>query len=170
MDYFLRSKHLGFRCWKDDDLSLAQELWGDPEVTALIGGPFTPEMVRERLAKEMAQWLEYGLQYWPIFLLAGDQHVGCAGLRPYRAEANEFELGFHLRPAFWGRGLARDAASAVIDFGFGTLEATALVAGHHPANAASRHLLLKLGFAPTHEEFYDPTGLMHPMYVLRKTK
>jgi RimJ/RimL family protein N-acetyltransferase len=168
MDYFLRSERLGFRLWRDDDLPLAMELWGDPEVTALIGGPFTPEMVRARLTKEIAQWLEYGVQYWPVFLLDGDQHAGCAGLRPYRPEESVYEIGFHLRRAFWDRGLTSEAASAVIDYGFGTLDATALFAGHHPANEASRHLLLKLGFVQTHEELYPPTGLMHPSYLLRK--
>jgi hypothetical protein len=37
------------------------ELWGNPEVTSLIGGPFTPEMVRTRLAKEIALMQECGL-------------------------------------------------------------------------------------------------------------
>ncbi|HUJ33538.1 MAG TPA: GNAT family N-acetyltransferase, partial [Candidatus Acidoferrum sp.] len=114
MEYFLRTARLGFRCWRDDDLALAMELWGDPEVTALIGGPFSEETVRARLAKEIAQMREYGMQYWPIFLLDGGEHVGCAGLRPYRVEERVFELGFHLRRAFWGQGLATEAARAAI--------------------------------------------------------
>jgi [ribosomal protein S5]-alanine N-acetyltransferase len=168
MDYFLTSARLGFRCWREDDLPLALALWGDPEVTALIGRPLSKEMVRARLTKEIAQMQEYGVQYWPIFLLHGDEHVGCAGLRPYRIEERIFELGFHLRRAFWGQGLAREAARAAIDYGFGTIGAKALFAGHHPANEASRHLLLKLGFVCTHDELYPPTGLMHPSYLLYK--
>ena len=169
MNYFLTTAHLGFRCWSEEDLPLAMELWGDPEVTALIGGPFTLEMVRERLAREIVQMEGYGLQYWPIFLLDGNHHVGCAGLRPYRTEQRVYELGVHLRRAFWRRGLSTEAARAVIDYGFETLGADALFAGHHPANQASRQLLLKLGFVHTHEELYPPTGRMHPSYLLRRT-
>lgn len=170
MDYFLTSVHLGFRCWSDEDLSLAMALWGDSEVTALIGGPFTPEMVRTRLANEISQMREYGLQYWPVFLLDGNEHIGCAGLRPYRdrVEDRVYELGFHLRPAYWRRGLAKEAARTIIDYGFDILGAEALFAGHHPSNEASRQLLLKLGFVRTHEELYPPTGLMHPAYMVRK--
>jgi RimJ/RimL family protein N-acetyltransferase len=168
MDYLLRSARLGFRCWKEGDLPLATELWGDPEVTALIGGPFTEEMVRARLAKEIAQWLEYGVQYWPIFLLDSELFVGCAGLRPYRVEEGVYELGFHLRRDFWRQGLAKEAAGVVIGFAFHVLDATALFAGHHPENEASRRLLLKLGFVWTHDEDYAPTGLKHPSYLLRK--
>jgi len=143
-------------------------LWGDPEVSALIGGPFNPQMVRSRLMNEIADMQECGLQYWPSFLLDGDIHVGCAGFRLYDAEQRIYELGVHLRPAFWKRGFAKESARAMMEYGFDVLGAEALFAGHHPANDASRNLLLGLGFVPTHEELYRPTGLMHPSYLLHK--
>ena len=167
--YFLTSARLGFRCWSMDDLPLAIELWGDPAVMSLLGGPFTPEQVRERLKKEIGTMDAHGVQYWPAFLREdGGRHVGCAGLRPYRIEDKIYELGFHLRPEYWGRGLAEEAARALISFAFETLDAAALFAGHHQENAASRHLLLKLGFRYTHEEFYEPTGMDHPSYLLTR--
>ncbi len=133
------------------------DLWGNPEVTALIGGPFTPEMVNSRLTREINQMNECGLQYWPCFQLHDSQHAGCAGFRPYRSEQKVFEFGVHLRRAFWGQGLAYEASRAMIDYAFDVLGAHALFAGHHPSNAASRKLLLKLGFIHTHEELYPPT-------------
>jgi ribosomal-protein-alanine N-acetyltransferase len=169
MGYFRKSVRLGFRSWRDEDLPLAMGLWGDPKVTALLGGPFTPEIVRERLTKEIRQLQECQLQYWPVFLLDSDEHVGCAGLRPYRMEPRVYELGVHLRPAFWRQGLAKEAAVTVIEYAFGTLHAEALFAGHHPVNDASRQLLLGLGFVHSHEEMYPPTGPMHPSYFLRRT-
>jgi len=169
MKYFLKSPRLGFRCWRPTDLPLAMELWGDPEVNALIGGLSTSEMVRARLATEIEQRKEFGMQYWPLFLLEDDQHVGCAGLRPYRIEEQVYEFGVHLRPMFWRRGLAKEAGCAVIDYAFRKLNAKALFAGHHPSNEASRQLLLRLGFIYTHEERYPPTGLMNPSYLLRRT-
>ena len=36
------------------------------------------------------------VQYWPIFLLADYQHVGCAGLHPDRPDEQIYELGFRL--------------------------------------------------------------------------
>lgn len=168
MDYFLTSEHLGFRCWSDEDLPLAMGLWGDPEVSTLIGGPFDPQMVRSRLRSEIADMQKYGLQYWPSFLLEGDIHVGCAGFRIYNEEQRIYELGVHLRTAFWKRGFAKESARAMMEYGFDVLGAEAFFAGHHPANDASRNLLLKLGFVRTHEELYRPTGLMHPSYLLYK--
>ena len=164
--YFLHTARLGFRCWAADDLPLALALWGDPEVTRLIGGPFSSEQVKERLCEEIAAMLAHRVQYWPIFLLSGGAHVGCCGLRPYGPDDRIYELGFHLRPAYWGRGLAVEAGRAVCGFAFGVRRARSLFAGHHPENAASRAVLEKLGFRFTHTEIYAPTGLQHPSYRL----
>jgi RimJ/RimL family protein N-acetyltransferase len=164
--YFLHTGRLGFRPWAEADLALALGLWGDPEVTRLIGGPFSHDQVRDRLAREMASLLTHRIQYWPIFLLAGGAHVGCCGLRPYQPEDRVYEIGFHLRRAHQGQGLAVEAARAVIALAFGELNASGLFAGHHPSNAASRRVLEKLGFHYTHDAFYAPTGLQHPSYLL----
>ena len=153
---------LEFRRWRSDDLPLALELWGDARATALIGGPFTREQVAARLDEEIATDRAHGIQYWPVFESA--KFVGCCGLRPRAAGVHE--LGFHLVPTAWGRGLATEAARATIDHAFRVLGVAALFAGHHPDNDASRRLLEKLGFRWTHDELYGPSGRMHPCYEL----
>jgi RimJ/RimL family protein N-acetyltransferase len=165
-EYFLISERLGFRAWREEDLPLAMELWTDARVTAFFGGPYTPEMVRARLEREMGTQREFGMQYWPIFLLAGGRHAGVCGLRPWRVEDKVPELGYHLRPDFWGHGLAVEAGRAAIEFGFGRLGARAIFAGHHPENAASGKVLLKLGFRYTGDEVFPETGILEPTYRL----
>ena len=87
-------------------------------------------------------------------------------MRPYRPELGIHELGVHIRPAFWRQGFASEAARVVIAHALERLHARGLFAGHNPANASSRAMLLKLGFRYTHDELYPPTGLMHPSYLL----
>lgn len=164
--FVLESARLRFRAWSEADLELAHGLWGDEAVTRLIGGPFSCAQVRERLERERASLEGFGVQYWPVFLREGGEHVGCCGLRPYRVEEGVYEIGFHIRSAHWGQGYASEAARAVIAFAFETLRASELFAGHHPANEGSRRLLEKLGFRYTHHEYYPPTGLEHPSYRL----
>jgi len=166
--YFLKSARLGFRCWSQHDLPLARQLWGDIEVTRFFGGPFSDEEITKRLEREIVRIQTYQFQYWPIHLLSDNEHVGCCGLRPYRLEDGIPELGFHLRPKFWGQGLAPEAARAVIDFAFETIGARALSAGHHPENAASKKVLEKLGFRYSHDEFFDALGIDIPYYFLTK--
>jgi ribosomal-protein-alanine N-acetyltransferase len=167
--YFLTTARLGFRHWTMDDLPQALSLWGDPQVTRLIGGPLSEEGVKKKLMAEIALMATHHAQYWPLFLLRNNDHVGCVGLRPYRTADQIYELGFHLLPAHWGQGLAEEAGRAVVTFAFEKLNVKGLFAGHHPENAASKKVLGKLGFRLTGEEFYAPTGLKHPSYLLLRS-
>ncbi|HEY6056912.1 MAG TPA: GNAT family N-acetyltransferase [Candidatus Limnocylindrales bacterium] len=165
--YFMRTPRLGFGMWSRNDLDLAMGLWGDARVTHLIGGPFSERWVRDRLAQEISTQSALGFQYWPLFRLADDAHVGCCGLRPVPGGEGILELGFHLRIEYWGLGFATESSRAVIEYAFTTLGTAALVAGHHPENDASRRVLQRLGFRYTRDEHYAPTGLDHPSYELR---
>ena len=168
--YFLKSLRAGFRVWTLDDLPLALSLWGDSRVTNLIDarGQLSEEQVRDRLAREIAGSEAFAVQYWPAFRLANGEFIGCCGLHPYRRDERVFELGVHLRVAYWGDGYASELARAVIDYAFHQLNSSALFAGHHPKNHRSRHLLEKLGFRYSHDQHYPPTGLQHPSYLLTR--
>jgi RimJ/RimL family protein N-acetyltransferase len=170
--YFLRSERAGFRTWALDDLPLATTLWGDPEVTAFIDarGTLDESQIRERLLKEIGTRDAHGVQYWPVFLLGTNDFLGCCGLRPYRLEDRIYELGCHLCRAHWGKGYATELARAVMEHAFRQLDLPALFAGHNPGNHVSRHLLTKLGFRHTHDEYYAPTGLLHPSYLLTRAE
>lgn len=155
----IETARLRFRSWREDDLPLAERLWGDAEVTRFIGAidPAT------RLAKEIETERAHGIQYWPMFSKVDGDFVGCAGLRPYEDGIPEF--GVHVVRAHWRKGLAAEAARAVIRHAFDR-GAKAIFAGHNPNNAASRKMLSALGFRYTHDELYPPTGLMHPSYAM----
>jgi RimJ/RimL family protein N-acetyltransferase len=166
--YFLCTERLGFRYWFHRDLSLAMGLWGDLEVTRLIDsrGQLSQNQVKERLELEISTAESFGVQYWPIFLLSNDSHVGCCGLRPYDLSEGIYEIGFHICSKHWRRGFAFEGAKAVMEYAFTNLSVTGLFAGHNPKNEASRHLLVKLGFHYTREEYYGPTGMYHPSYMM----
>ena len=165
-EFFLRTERIGFSKWNEDDIKLAELLWGDPEVTRYIcaDGIFSKNDILNRLAKEISNDVAFSVQYWPIFELTTNELIGCCGLRPYKE--NVYEIGFHLRPKFWGQGYAFEAANATIQYAFAKLKAEKLFAGHNPNNIASKKLLKKLGFTYTGDEYYEPTGLYHPSYEL----
>ena len=167
-EYFIKTQRLGFSTWNNGDFELANQLWGDPEVTRFIcaAGRFTPQEITERLLLEVHNGEQYGVQYWPIFALDTNAFLGCCGLRPFQGEANAYELGFHLCRQHWGMGYAFEGATAAMQYGFETIRASKLYAGHHPANTASEKLLTKLGFHSIGTKFYEPTGLYHPSYEL----
>lgn len=164
-DCLMETERLCFSTWQGDDIALAQAIWGDAEVTKLTGGPFLSVEVAERLAAEIENWHKYQVQYWPLFRLSDFTLVGCCGLRPRDMEARVAELGFQLCRRSWGQGYASEASRAVIERARAQ-NFTTLIAGHHPSNEASKRALLGLGFSYTHDELYQPTGLMEPCYSL----
>jgi len=165
--YFHTSERLGFRAWTVNDIDLAKQLWADPQVTRLFSKePFSDQQIKERLETEIERSNSHGVQYWPIFELSTDEFVGCCGLRPYRPDERICELGFHLRPPFWGKGYATESAQAAVEYARSRLALRGLFAGHHPDNHASKRVLLKLGFEEIGSELYPPTGLLHPGYML----
>lgn len=56
------------------------------------------------------------------------------------------EIGYILHPDYWGRGLATEALTAVIDHVMRTRDVHTVTADIDPSNAASIRLLERLGF------------------------
>jgi RimJ/RimL family protein N-acetyltransferase len=77
-----------------------------------------------------------------------DDPLLVGGCRLHRRESGAVELGYWIARPHWGRGLATEAARAVIDIAR-ALRLPALEAGHFLDNPASGRVLEKLGFAPT---------------------
>lgn len=65
------------------------------------------------------------------------------GLRP---ECPDDELGYALSQDCWGRGLATEAARAVLRYGFEVLKLRRIWCGHYEGNDRSRRVVEKLGF------------------------
>ncbi|MCE5195834.1 MAG: GNAT family N-acetyltransferase [Negativicutes bacterium] len=166
-EYFMQSERIGFRHWRPEDLPLARRLWGDAAVTQWIcaSGRFSEAEISARLTKEIENQQIHQMQYWPIFLLKTEEFLGCCGLRPYAPEQGILEIGVHLVRRQWGKGLATEAARRVMTYAAEVLRAKALFAGHHPKNSGSQKVLQGLGFCYLKDEFYAPTGLLHPSYL-----
>ncbi len=61
--------------------------------------------------------------------------------------ADRLTLGFVLAPEAWGKGLATEAAQAMVDTGFSLTASIEILASVRIENAASRRVLEKCGFA-----------------------
>jgi RimJ/RimL family protein N-acetyltransferase len=70
--------------------------------------------------------------------------IGASGL--HKIAQGNLELGYWLAPQYWGRGLATEAARAMVVYGFEKLGAEALNSGYFTDNPASGRVLEKAGF------------------------
>lgn len=167
--FYMESDRLGFSRWTEEDLPLAEALWGCDDVARYISaaGHFTPEEIAARWTLERQNQAEYGYSYWPLFLRDGGAFIGCCGLRPHDAEKGILEAGVHLLPAYWRQGYGSEAMQRALRAAFEDFGAADVFTGHNPKNVASRQLMAKLGFTCIGEEYYAPTGLMHPSYLYK---
>lgn len=74
----------------------------------------------------------------------GGKLVGLVDIDEINAASGE--LGYWLAATAWGQGYASEAARAVVRFAFEKVGLLGLRSGHAEDNAASRNILLKLGF------------------------
>ena len=86
----------------------------------------------------------------------GDSVRGIIKLSRQWEASREWEIGWAVHPADWGKGFAAEAAWHVMDWGFKQLNIHRLVAFCHASNAASVRVMEKLG--------------MHRDGVLRETR
>ena len=70
--------------------------------------------------------------------------LGWCGLFPLE-KSGLIEIGYRYVRAAWGQGVGTEAARAVLDHGFHTLEIDPIVAVAHPENRASQWVLGKIG-------------------------
>jgi ribosomal-protein-alanine N-acetyltransferase len=90
-------------------------------------------------------WVAHPYGGWLITDKAGGQLVGHCELE-YLPETDEVELGYALAKAYWGKGIATEAARAVVRFGFERAKLERIMAVVVPENTASWRVLEHIGF------------------------
>ena len=140
---------LAARRVRADDAVDMHRLHTDARVMGPISGAIASWDEAEALTRRMIDhWGRHGYGVWALRLRDGGGFVGRAGLRRRDIDGvDETELMCALAPDQWGQGYATEAARAVIGIAFDHLMLPSLVAGVAPADAASRRLVEKLGFA-----------------------
>lgn len=82
---------------------------------------------------------------WAIVLSDSDKMIGTCGFTSLDTENNSAEIGYVVAPQFWGMGIAPEAASAVMAFGFEKLGIHRLEARYMLGNHRSKRVMEKLG-------------------------
>lgn len=75
----------------------------------------------------------------------GPTLVGSIGLKDIDREHSQAELGYWVGVAWWGRGIATEAAGAVVNYAFDCLELNRVSAHSMMRNSASVSVLERLG-------------------------
>lgn len=131
------------------------------------GVPWSEDRARQFVERQMAFERERGFCLWKVLpRLPGYDGglIGFCGLQPL-PETAEIEIGWWLARAWWGRGLATEAARAALRDGFERVGLQRIVAIAQPANRASVRIMRKLGMR--FERMTESQGLAVVMYARR---
>lgn len=127
------------------DLPDLQALKSDPRVFAvMLGGVRTPVRTAEELAEDSAFWAANGCGMWAVRDAATGAFQGIAGFM-HRPDGRGIALRFAFWPQARGRGLAREAAGAAVQFGHERARLGRIVAVARESNIASRTVLGGIG-------------------------
>ena len=154
-----------------DDLGTLAALYADPEVRRYFpDGTRTYEQTRDEL-----EWIigvyygRYGYGLWATVLKETGAFIGRCGLLPWEIDGRtEVEVAYLLDKRHWGRGLATEAARAIVDHAFTTLPVDRLICMVNPANEASRAVACKVGMTLLWDDYVDDEGPAH-VYALPRT-
>lgn len=138
------------------DLALAHAMWTDPHVRRYLCDDkvISVDQAREWLGASERDFTTHRYGLWTLYeSAAAAPAVGFAGARPWPDGGPELMYG--LLPAWWGRGLATEAAGVVLDRLFETLGHPVVMAATDPPNVASVRVMERLGMT------FDWRGEMH---------
>ena len=116
------------------------------------GTPWPAERSRQFVERQIALFDERAFCLWKLLPKEGGGLIGFCGLQPLPEtppetlpESREIEIGWWLARAWWGLGLATEAARVALRDGFGRARFERIVAIAQPANTASIGIMRKLG-------------------------
>ena len=152
------SGRLELRAWSKGDLALLERLMGDPAMTEHLGGPESPERIRDRHQRYLRGFGEGGL-----FVIEVGRDGSAAGSIGYWSREWQgeqiWETGWSVLPEFQGSGIATEAIAIIVDRARKEGKHRSIHAFPSVDNAASNAICRKAGFTLQAEhDFEYPPG------------
>jgi RimJ/RimL family protein N-acetyltransferase len=163
----LHTPRLKLRKFTTHDVDALALILSDPETMRYYPAPYDRAGVEQWIGRNRKRYREDGVGLWALELISAKGLIGDCGIVLQQVDGERmYEIGYHLRRDFWGRGLATEAAVACRDWGFAHLKAERLISLIRPENATSRRVAERVGMILWKE--VEWRGLSHCVYsVLR---
>jgi RimJ/RimL family protein N-acetyltransferase len=159
---------------READFAEFARMNADPEVMRYFPKPWTEEESRAAFDKVNAEFDQRGFGVYA--LQADEQFAGVVGLSVPSFQSwftPCVEILWRLQPQFWGRGLATEAAGAVMKMAADELALEKVFAFAVAQNRASIRVMQKIGMTPCdppsfdHPDVDDPSLRHHLLYSIQ---
>lgn len=162
----VETDRLIIRHLQSEDLDEFYEICGDPEVMRHVGDgqPLSREQTQRWIEKSQANYRKYGFGCSAVVAKEDGRLIGYCGLvNP--TSAGEAEIIYAFKRQYWGKGLASEAAKAMLDFGLKRCALKRVIATIDPSNHASIRIVEKWGMT-YQEQRLDEHNLPEVVYVI----
>lgn len=148
MNRIIETDRIFLRPFCIDDIELFAKICANPNVMRYIGDgkPVSLDIIAEKIPVwiELYEKQKYGLM--ALVMKDSDELIGFCGFIHQTVDEIEYiELGYRLDEAYWGIGIATEAAVAVRDYAFNELEIPMLISIINHQNDASKRVAKKVG-------------------------
>ena len=169
----LETARLSLQPFTTADLDFLHALWIDPQVRRYLWDDqiISREQAHEVIETSLASFATAGYGFWLVRLKEDGSLVGFCGLRQFstaQTVETEVEILYGVSPEHFGKGLAAEASSAIIRFGFERLHLARIYAGADPLNGVSFRVMEKLGMLFDHRA--QLRGLEAIYYVITRER
>ena len=134
----------------------------DAQVRAFFMKPLTRAESDASIDSFKTHQAEHGFSFWAIEEKATGAFAGLTGLKRTRFQAPFtpcIEIGWRLPVAFWGRGLASEAARASLRFGFQALKLNEIYSFAPHSNLRSQRVMERIGMIRAEGEDFILPGI-----------
>lgn len=163
----LETERLRFRRVTMEDAIPWQEFFASPDyLEYILADANDPEAARKWMKKQLGRYEDTAGGHCAVILKETNELIGQCGLLWQELEhGEEWEIGYHFIPRYWGKGYATEAAIAVKEEGFrrGIDTVISLI---HQDNKASQKVAEKNGMVC--EGIVDFKGLNAFLYRVSK--
>jgi RimJ/RimL family protein N-acetyltransferase len=145
----LKTSRLAIREMTWDDLDFLARLLANEQVMRHYPKCCTRDEAKVWLGRIIERYAIHGHAFWLVSLQATGEPIGQVGLLLQQVDGtDEPEIGYMIHAQHWRQGYAVEAAAAVRDYAFGTLDKSRVVSLIRPANIPSQRVALRVGLKP----------------------
>lgn len=170
----LKTDRLRLRQWRKDDRSDVDGLFAilsDPETLKLWPFLFDRDGVETWISNAVASYDANGFGRWAVEVQDTGVLIGDCGLNSTAiGDWSYIDLGWILHAPHHGNGYAIEAARAIVDHAFNTLNLRELIAHMADDHLASKAVAEKLGMTFSHAQPYERNlNKRHLFYKIQNT-
>lgn len=158
----IETRRLLLRHFTPNDADELYRIYSNPDLFKYMSNekPLLREQTRAIINSLIENWQQHHFGVWAVVYKKHQKLIGHCGFK-FLEKTGEVQMGYLLLKSYWGRGLATEAASAALKYGFEVAKLERIVAIAKSENIASRRVMEKVGMKYEKDAYYYNNNVVY---------